>query len=75
MVGASRSPWASFGALALESGKVLRLRVCGSAAGFYLGTLEEDGSPYSRESEEYWPTRPEAESALEQGKWTQRPHP
>jgi hypothetical protein len=75
VVGGSRSAWASFGALALASGKVLPLQVCKSAAGFYLGTQEEDGSPYSRESKEYWPNRPEAEDAIMKGEWTQRPHP
>ena len=32
------------------------LQVCWSAAGYYIGYLDHDGSPYSRESVNYWPT-------------------
>lgn len=46
-----------------------------SAAGFYIGTAEPDGSPFSRESKEYWRTRPEADTALKTGSWTQKMEP
>jgi hypothetical protein len=65
-----------YGWLAQEFGKrQLPLEVCKSAAGFYLGTLGENGEPFSRESKEYWPTREKAERALTSRDWTQRPDP
>lgn len=66
------------GFLARQFGGVdLPLQVCRSAAGYYLGTLTEEGEPYSRESEEYWRSREEAERALKEDPphWQQRPHP
>jgi hypothetical protein len=64
------------GKLALEwGGCAFELQVLNSAAGYYLGTLDEVGMPYSRESETYWQTREEAEAALESGDWEQRPCP
>lgn len=64
------------GKVALAYGKVERpLRVCRSAARYYLGTLNWDGSPCSRESKESWATKKEADEALEHGGWTQREHP
>ena len=66
------------GWLAKQWGGVeLGLKVLKSAAGFYLGTYDEEG-PYSRESEEYWETYEEAEAALNgpsQSSWTQRLEP
>jgi hypothetical protein len=62
-----------YGWLAAEFGKrQLPLEVCKSAAGFYVGTREEDGEPFSRESTQYWPTRQEAERALTSRVWSQR---
>ncbi|MFT3819828.1 MAG: hypothetical protein QM750_19820 [Rubrivivax sp.] len=58
-----------------RSGKRLKLRVCRSNAGYYLGTNDGQGMPVSRESAEYWPTRPEAELALATGIFTQRANP
>ena len=61
-----------FGWLAATFGKrLLRLEVRESKAGFYLGTRDESGSPFSRESR-YWPTREEAERALTTRDWKQR---
>jgi len=64
------------GYLARKFGRVsLPLEVLKSAAGYYIGTLDEAGAPYSRESEEYWQTFEEAERALnhpEPDAWTQR---
>ena len=61
-----------FGMLALIYGHRLPLQVCQSRAGFYLGTLTEEGLPNSRESVEYWPQRGRAEAALTRGSFTQR---
>lgn len=62
-----------YGWLAAELGKRrLPLQVCESAQGFYLGTKCK-GQPFSRESEEYWGTREEANEALRsRSKWSQR---
>jgi hypothetical protein len=49
----------------------LPLQVCESAAGFYIGTVHPQDGPYSRESQEYFPTRKGAEQALERGEWSQ----
>lgn len=60
------------GQLAREAGLGRHpLCVLQSAAGYYLGTAGEDG-PMSRESLEYWPTRPQAQDALDgKAEWTQ----
>lgn len=58
--------------------EVLPLQVLNSQAGFYLGTVDADGFPCSRESVEYWTTAAEAEAALagvEGLDWTQRCEP
>jgi hypothetical protein len=59
------------GHLASKHGEPRPLQVCRSANGFYLGTLD-DGIPNTHESQEYWETRQEAETALSNGMWTQR---
>lgn len=64
-----------FGLLALSIGQRLPLQVCRSAAGFYVGTLDRDGLPVSRESVEYWRKPAAAAQALRAGTWTQRPEP
>lgn len=46
------------------------LRVLNSAAGYYIGTVDSDGLPDSRESAEYFSTQAIAEYALETGSWT-----
>ncbi len=43
------------GKLAEVAGKCFPLQVLKSRAGYYIGTCDEDGLPYSRESVEYWP--------------------
>lgn len=48
----------------------LPLQVLNGAAGFYIGTFNEDG-PISRESAEYFPTWEDAYQALTDGSWTQ----
>ena len=63
------------GRLALEHcGKRLPLQVLRSAAGFYIGTMDDDG-PCSRESVEYFKDNMQAATALQWGTWTQKPTP
>lgn len=66
-------PSLKHGLLALESGSYFQLQVCKSQAGHYIGTLNADGEPYTRESQEYWADRAQAEDALRDGRWTQKP--
>lgn len=47
---------------------------CQSGAGFYLGYIDMTG-PVSRDSQEYYGTKEEAEQALKDRSWTQRTHP
>jgi len=53
--------------------KRLPLQVMKSHAGHYLGTCDDDG-PCSRESE-YFRSAAAAQSALDNGTWTQRDEP
>lgn len=48
------------------------IQVCKSAAGYYIGTMYHDGTPNSRESQEYWKEKEEAEMAMKDRNWTQR---
>ncbi len=52
----------------------LEHQVLRSAAGYYIGTLNED-MPCSRESAEYFKTQAQADDALATGHWTQREWP
>jgi hypothetical protein len=64
-----------YGHLAATFGKRrLPVEICESRAGFYLGTKDEDGSPFSRESQ-YWRARKDAERALLKRDWVQRLKP
>lgn len=57
-------------------GMELELRVLRNPAGrYYIGTLDEDGRPFTRDSVEYWRSREEASAALESGSFTIRTHP
>ena len=56
-------------------GQQFRLQVLQSAAGFYIGTLDEDGAPCTRESDRYWPDQDQAQTALEGRNWPQKPEP
>ena len=60
------------GLLALASGSYFHLQVCKSQAGHYIGTLNADGEPYTRESQEYWVDQAQADQALRDGRWTQK---
>jgi hypothetical protein len=53
----------------------LPLEVLKSAAGFYIGTFDPKEGPFSRESEEYFPSEEAAREALVNGAWTQRLNP
>lgn len=65
---------ASSGVLALiHTGQHLPLQVLRSAAGYYIGTYDDDG-PVTRESVEYFRTHQSAQQALGTGAWTQRDH-
>ena len=55
-------------------GARLPVQVLRSAAGFYIGTADEQG-PVSRESCEYFRTAEHAARALKSGQWTQRLEP
>ncbi|MEM9030486.1 MAG: hypothetical protein AAGC70_19170 [Pseudomonadota bacterium] len=48
------------------------LQILKSAAGYYIGTLDEDGLPFTRESACYWDTRNAAETALQRGVFPQK---
>lgn len=66
-------PSSKHGLLALASGSYFQLQVCKSQAGHYIGTLNANGEPYTRESREYWVDRAQADEALRDGRWTQKP--
>ncbi|CDL86332.1 hypothetical protein [Xenorhabdus cabanillasii] len=53
------------------AGQNLPLQVISSRAGYYIGTMNEEG-PVSRESVEYFQSDKIASNALERGSWTQR---
>ena len=67
-----RVPSSKYGLLALASGSYFQLQVCKSQAGHYIGTLNANGEPYTRESQEYWVDRAQAHQALRDGRWTQK---
>jgi len=60
------------GTLVAAMGKSFPLKVCKSANGYYVGTHNEDGEPYTRESAEYWRKPEQALAALQGQTWTQR---
>lgn len=61
-----------YGKLALAHLRLeLPLQVLMSNAGFYIGTLDEEG-PASRESVEYYQSRELGQQALDNGTWSQR---
>lgn len=64
-----------YGELAEACGKKLALKVMRSNAGFYIGTSDEEGYPFSRESVEYFKKEGEAVNALATDSWTQKEYP
>lgn len=52
----------------------LELEVLSSAAGYYIGTFNEEG-PVSRESTEYWGSSKDANTALKTNNWMQKEQP
>lgn len=61
----------AIGQVAYAYGSCLTVEVLENEEGFYIGTREDD-LPFSRESVESYPSRAEAERALNRGTWTQR---
>lgn len=55
--------------------KRLPLQVLKSAAGYYIGTCDDQGLPCSRESVEFFRSGVKAEAALRSGAWTQKTNP
>lgn len=56
---------------------VSEIMVCQSNAGYYIGTLQFDSEvnhwfPYSRDSDDYYPTESAAKAALDNGTWSLR---
>jgi hypothetical protein len=45
----------------------LPIGVCHSAAGYYIGMNDTDGTPHARFSQEYWATEAEAQAAYDTG--------
>lgn len=65
-----------YGRLAMDAGRELQIQVLSSGRLYYIGTeCSEDHTPFSRESEEYYPTMVGAINALQEGSWTQRTEP
>lgn len=64
-----------YGVLALDYGYKYELTILKSAAGFYIGTKDNEGMPFSRESVEYFKTEEEALQALSLESWTQKECP
>jgi hypothetical protein len=52
--------------------KNCEIKVLRSNAGYYIGTLDEDGFPNCRLSEEYFNTPEEAKAALDTKSFTER---
>lgn len=48
------------------------IKVLKSNAGYYLGTVSEEGLPNCRLSEEYYPNEDAAKNALDNGFYTER---
>ena len=53
----------------------LRVKVCSSAAGYYIGQLNKDGSPYARLSECYYRLKDQAQEALIFNTWPRKEQP
>ncbi len=52
----------------------LELMIYKSNAGWYIGTMY-NGEPISRESESYYATKKECQTALDNNTWTQKERP
>jgi hypothetical protein len=50
------------------------IRICKSAAGYYIGQLDADWSPMTRLSNEYWSTEEAATEALDNFWFSARTH-
>lgn len=62
-----------FGMIAMSIGQMcLPVTPLYSEKGFYIGTKNQSGEPYTRESVEYYQTQLLAIKALSENTWTQR---
>ena len=52
--------------------KSLPLQVLLCSKGYYIGTIDTDGTPQSRESVQLWLDKDKAVDALASGMWTQK---
>lgn len=66
--------WWSWGWIAFTYGELLPLKVLHSNAGYYIGTVKGEET-FTRESEEYWGVRSDAQNALDYRIWTPRSKP
>jgi hypothetical protein len=65
--------WKKCGMLAFQyNGEKRPLQALKSYAGFYIGTIDSEGAPNSRESARYWQKAHEAQAALHSGNWVQK---
>ena len=55
------------GELARAAGMSFPLAVLKSRAGYYIGTCDDEGLPYSRESAEYWQRPDQAQRLRDRG--------
>jgi len=55
-----------------DCGHKMKLQVCHSGAGYYIGTICPNDGPYTRESI-YYPTSEEAQARLVNKTWMPRP--
>ena len=58
----------------MDCSSTLPLKVCRSAADYYVGRFCDNCGPYSRESEEYYATEKEAQAAINNDDYTPRSH-
>ena len=66
----SLPPGYGYNAFCYGEGTLLPVQVVETAAGFYIGTIGDDGLPFSRESEETYAAAADAQAALDADTWT-----
>lgn len=72
----SCAPWKSYAQLAWYClGELWKLQVCKSGAGWYIGVIDPQQGPLSRESQDYFGSEQEARKLLATGMWMQKPTP
>lgn len=63
------------GYLSIKYGVAQTIKVCKSNAGFYIGTIDKNGCPNTRESVQYYQRYDEAQIALQADSFTQKMNP